>query len=88
MIELDRDTCDYCTRAKSDADYPLYRAQCRGCAVRSLASGPVFHQSGLDGSLAIGYRKALASIFGDQWRNGHQLVKAEHERIRAARGSS
>lgn len=84
-IEHDRDTCDYCTKAKEEADWPLFRAQCRGCAVRSLASGPAFHQSGLDGSLAAPYRKALGAIFGDDWRKGHELVKAEYARIQAAR---
>lgn len=84
-LELDRDSCEDCHAAKARADHPIYRAQCRGCAVRSLACGPVFFQSGLDGSLSAPYRKALCGIFGDAWRQGHDLVKAEHARIKAAR---
>ncbi len=84
-LEIDRDSCDYCKVAQERADYPLYRAQCRGCAVRSLACGPMFFQSGLDGSLSAPYRKALCGIFGDAWRQGHDLVKAEHARVKAAR---
>lgn len=85
MIEHDRDTCSYCARAQHEPDFPMYRAQCRGCAVRALAQGPAFHRSGLDGSLAAPYRRALSSIFGDRWRDGHAQVKAEHDRIKAAR---
>lgn len=85
MIPVTQDTCDYCHTAEQQPDWPLYRAQCRGCGIRALASGPLFHKSGLDGSLAQGYRKALCGLFGDDWRNGHQQVKAVHERIRAAR---
>lgn len=87
MIEHDRDTCDYCQRAKEEADYPLYRAQCRGCAVRALAQGPIgsFCKQGVDGPSAAPYRKALGLIFGDAWRDGHKLVRTEYDRIKAAR---
>lgn len=87
MIEHDRDTCDYCQRAKVEADYPLFRAQCRGCAVRALAQGPIgsMCKQGLDGFHAAPYRKALGLIFGDNWRAANTLVLAEYERIRAAR---
>ncbi|WP_225784472.1 hypothetical protein [Xenophilus sp. Marseille-Q4582] len=81
----DRETCDYCDRAQAEADWPLYRAQCVGCAVRALAQGPLFHAAGVEGSIAAPYRKALAQVFGDDWRNGHERVKAEHARIKAAR---
>lgn len=81
----DRETCDYCARAQAQADWPLYRAQCRGCAVRSLAQGPQFHAAGVAGSIAAPYRKALGLIFGDDWRAGHERVKAEHARIKAMR---
>ena len=82
-IEFQRDTCDYCEKAKTVPYWPLYRAQCKGCAIRSLASSPSFHQSSVDGALTPAYRDALGVIFGDGWRAGHALVKAQHERIRA-----
>lgn len=84
-IEHDRESCDYCRRAQIEPECPRYRAQCRGCAVRALANGPLFTRSGLDGAVAAPYRKALSGIFGDAWRDGHALVKAEHERIKAAK---
>lgn len=87
MIEHDRETCDYCQRAQQEPDYPLFRAQCRGCAVRSLAQSPIgsMCKQGLDGFHAAPYRKALGAIFGDNWRQANQLVRAEYDRIRAAR---
>lgn len=77
--------CDYCAKARHIADYPLYQAQCKGCAVRALAQGPDFHRSSADGRLDPSYRRALGLIFGDDWRTGHDQVKAEHARIRDAR---
>lgn len=79
------ETCEACRIAATNPDTPHQRAGCKGCAVRALAQGPMFHQSVVDGHLAAGYRKALGLIFGDDWRQGHELVKAEHARIREAR---
>lgn len=78
-------TCPACAIAAHNPDTPHQHAGCKGCAVRALAQGPAFHRSGLDGSLAAPYRRALASIFGDDWRRGHEAVKREHARIREAR---
>ena len=85
MIHLDRDTCDYCARAQHEPDYPLFRAQCKGCAVRSLAQSPIgaHCKRGLDGHSPYG--KALCAIFGDGWREANVLVRAEYDRIRSAR---
>lgn len=87
MIEHDRETCDYCQRAQQEPDYPLFRAQCRGCAVRSLAQSPIgsMCKQGLDGFHAAPYQRALCAIFGDNWRAANKLVRAEYDRIRAAR---
>jgi hypothetical protein len=85
VIDLANANCDACARAAQQPDTPFQRAGCKGCAVRALAQGPMFHQSGLDGHLGSAYRKALAQIFEDDWRAGHEMVKAEHQRIREAR---
>ena len=77
--------CDYCAKAQAVPDFPMYRNGCQGCAVRAIAQGPQFHASGVDGQLSASYRKALAGIFGDDWRKGHDLVKAEAKRIRESR---
>lgn len=77
--------CDYCVSAQSSVDHPLYRAQCKGCAVRALAQGPAFYSGSIEGGDAKPYRRALALVFGDEWRTGHQLVLDESYRIKRLR---
>lgn len=79
--------CDCCTSAKSAADYPMYRAKCRGCLVRSIATGPVFWQSEQDGKLTSAYRQALERAFPGDWKTAHAEIKVEAERIRALRAT-
>lgn len=80
-------TCDYCVRAQSDPGCPLYRAHCRGCQVRSIATGPAFWQSEQDGKLTPAYRQALERVFLGDWKTAHAEIKAEAERIRALRAA-
>lgn len=77
--------CDCCRLAEQRPDYARYQAGCKTCAVRELANGPLFHRGGLDGGDAAPYRKQLGLIFGDRWRDGHQEVLAQADRIRDAR---
>lgn len=80
--------CTYDRERMLRPDFPMYRAQCKACAVASLAAGPMFHASGLDGYLAQPYRRALALIFGaddKEIRRGHSLVKEQYERLKLAR---
>ena len=39
-------SCEHCTEAQTDANWPGYQARCRGCEVRALANGPAFFESG------------------------------------------
>lgn len=82
---LDLPLCSYDRERIFRPDFPMFRAECKACAVAQLAASPMFHQSGLDGTLAQPYVKALSLIFGDQWRQGHQLVKQQHEALQLAR---
>jgi hypothetical protein len=80
--------CEYDRQRILQPDFPMYMASCRMCAVAALAAGPAFHQSGLDGSLAVSYRKALAQIFGagdKDIRRGHAMVKQQFEALKLAR---
>lgn len=80
--------CSYDRERILRPDFPMYRAQCKACAVASLAAGPMFHASGLDGYLAQPYRRALALIFGANdadIRRGHALVKEQYDRLKLAR---
>lgn len=78
-------TCPACEHAKSSADSPFYQAKCRGCNIRGLAISIGFHQSQKAGTLDNSYRQGLMALFGDDWRRGHDDVKAEAARIRALR---
>lgn len=80
-------SCTSCARAAADVDSPFQHAGCKGCAVRALAQSPDFYRGGIDGGDAKPYRKALALIFGDDWRAGHDLVLAEAARIKKARSA-
>jgi hypothetical protein len=80
--------CSYDRERIHRPDFPMFRAQCKACAVAALAAGPMFHASGLDGILAASYRRALALIFGAEdaeIRRGHALVKEQHARLKLAR---
>lgn len=78
------DYCPVCEKAQREPLTGLTKAGCRGCAIRELARSPIYHASGLDGWLAQDYVRALSAIFGDDYRAGHQLVKAERQRQKAA----
>ena len=69
-------TCTYCEKADRQPDYPLYQANCKGCVVRAFACGYPFWQSKRDSALSPAYMSALKAAFGDQWKDGHEQVKA------------
>lgn len=58
MTDLLAPDCEGC-RAPARG---LYRANCRGCTLRSLASGPLFHESMRLGKLSPAYRDALRAL--------------------------
>jgi len=78
-------TCPNCTEAARRPEWPGYTAACKGCAARGIANGPEFHRSRKDGSLTPSYTSALYSIWGEDWRAGHEAVKAAAEKLRQAR---
>lgn len=84
-ISLTLTHCSYDRERILRPDFPMQRRDCKACAVYALANGPDFWRGGLDGGDAKPYRKALAQIFGDDWRRGHAMVVAESERIKLAR---
>ena len=76
-------TCPDCTAATTNPHWGGYHAACQGCQVRALATSPGFWESSRAGTMTPGYRKALETTFGDDWKDGHARVKAEHGRLRA-----
>lgn len=75
-------TCQDCTQAQTDKHWPIYQADCRGCKVRSLAYGPAYFTAMQANAMTPGYRSALQSLFGEDWKKAHEEVKTEFERQR------
>jgi hypothetical protein len=59
-----------------------YRADCDGCKARQLATAPAFFESEKNGRLSHGYRKALRTLFGEDWLVAHEEVKLWAARLR------
>lgn len=68
-------------------DGGLYMAGCRQCSIRRLARGPEFYASVAAQRIVPAYLETLRALFGDDWKAGHEEVKAEAKRYRTgARG--
>lgn len=76
-------TCAACEAAKADRHSGRYQADCPSCQVRGLAKSMGFYQSQRQGVLMRNYRRALHSMFKGDVARGHELVKAEAERLKA-----
>jgi hypothetical protein len=74
-------TCRHCKAAEVNPDHAFQTSGCRGCGIRELATGPLFHGSSLSGRLNDPYVKALAAVFGTDLVGGHAAVKAERKRL-------
>lgn len=78
-------TCPDCIIAATSANWPGYRAGCRGCSVRALANGIEYFEAKKNGKFTAKYRAALESLLGDDWKAGHKDVEAEHQRLKQMR---
>jgi hypothetical protein len=74
-------TCTDCTQAGRIWHWGGYHAACKGCQTRALSKGLGFFKSQRDNHMTREYRAALQAIYGETWREGHELVKAEAKRI-------
>jgi len=68
--------CEFCELAEANPRSGAYTAWCSGCKARALAHGPMYFESAQANVLTPSYRDALRSTFRDQWREGHEAVKA------------
>ena len=73
-------SCPYCESAKTIKHYALFQADCHGCKVRAVASGPALFDAIKSNTLTPRYRDELQANFKD-WKAAHEEVKAEHKRL-------
>lgn len=76
-------SCEHCTEAQTDANWPGYQARCRGCQVRAMANGTAFFESARAQRISPAYRAALEKMLGKDWQASHREVRAEYERLQA-----
>ena len=75
-------SCPDCEKAQTVRHWSGFHGGCRGCQVRALASGPTYHDAMRANALTPRYRTALQNLFGEDWRQVHEDVKAEAVRLK------
>ena len=83
MTQTDHD-CNNCAEAADNALWGGYTADCQGCQVRMFASGPMFNGCENERRILPEYKTAMQAVFGESWRDRHEDVKAESQRIKGA----
>ncbi len=76
MSQQSMEFCEGCANPEGG----VYIETCKRCMARDLARGPLFFASMRKQKLTPEYRFALEYVFGDGWKEGHELVKAEAKR--------
>lgn len=72
--------CHNCTQALTIKHWAIYQADCHGCKVRAVASGPALFDAIKSNTITPRYRSELQANFKD-WKAAHEEVKAEHKRL-------
>ncbi len=67
--------CTPCDIAEKDRKSGLYSASCDRCKARAISNGLELWEAQRCGKITPGYRDALKKVFGERWKDGHQLVK-------------
>ena len=77
-------TCESCQAAEQNPNTGLFDAGCQDCSLRMLAGSLDYWVSAQDGTPTEGYKAALRSITGDDWKAGHKRVKEWNQRMKGA----
>lgn len=67
--------CQACEAAERSPTSGEYRAHCDGCKARAIANGTELWEASRDGRITPRYRAALERVFGERWKQGHEMVK-------------
>jgi hypothetical protein len=82
-------TCESCQASMPDPCNAVHlRANCDGCRARVLAATGEHVESLEVGSITPRYRAVLERVFGERWKQGHELVKQWGSRIRRVQASA
>jgi hypothetical protein len=74
--------CETCAHAEINPRTGLFNAGCLECTTRHIAHLPVFAECQHAGRLTEPYMASLKRVFGDDWKAGHESVKAWAKRIK------
>lgn len=67
--------CEGCEAASKNKDSGLYLTSCQECSVRHLSRSLSYWKAKQAGKMTKDYKQALEAVFGDEWQDGHKLVK-------------
>lgn len=79
--------CESCKAAEGNPHCGRFTAGCQGCAIRSIALGPQFHEAASAGLITASYAAALKRIPDTDTKAAHALVKACADKIAAKKGA-
>ena len=74
--------CEACAKPSSG----LYITSCKECSVRHLSRSLSYWKAKQRGKIGGDYEKALIGLFGDNWKEGHKMVK-DYDTIYKAQNS-
>lgn len=77
-------TCKACTDAEREPTRDEFRRGCRSCEARALASIGAHVESLELRCITPQYRATLEALFGETWKEGHELVKQWAQKITSA----
>lgn len=80
---MTRAKCKDCLQALAVKHWAIFNANCAGCKVRAIASGPAFFDAIKSNTITPRYRDELQASFGASWKAGHEAVKKERKRLEA-----
>jgi hypothetical protein len=75
--------CPGCREAESNPMTHVLYLDCRSCEARALAVSRIYEQSAAAGAMTKEYRKSLGQVFGERWKEGHEMVKKWAGRMKA-----
>lgn len=74
--------CPGCRLADKEPTTVIAYSQCICCEARAMAVSRIYEQSALSGVMTKEYRKSLGQVFGDRWKEGHEIVKKWAQRMK------